>query len=505
MHTQVHDTARKEQAPRDDSASIVGDVLRLDYNSGRWVPRYIVAIAGRHELSVFKSRQAYESRARPVEQVPLLSGAQVTIVTEADELPLGATKQSVVKPGDAKGRHTAQANAFYIQPKVRLGLRLVPTSLWQADHQADSCKTCRATFTKLRRRHHCRGCGFVFCDSCCSTSADVPVRVCAPCRPFPGWRPVCFAVASPDDLTQNVRALRAIIDHAPQETAGAGAAGASGAAALEKKSVAVGGAAQPHVPSEMAAGVTTAASSGEESMPLELVVKLHAARKICDPDIMKYTMEWESTLQREPTAADELAAVCERVTSAIPPKYAGEKLAQPSPLGGCSDTKDHRYLNELKTAFDAHGDSIFDVAQSVAEKEGMIFKQGPPKKDQRSVEKADLAYDGDFAQLKDLQRASILCPTLSAVTQLLSALADTEGLEIVRLKNRFAPRYNAKEASAGYRDLQLNIVVPGSGLIWELQLHLEAMEKVKSSGGRSGHARYVAFRDVIERLKSLKK
>ena len=75
----------------------------------------------------------------------------------------------------------------------------------------------------------------------------------------------------------------------------------------------------------------------------------------------------------------------------------------------------------------------------------------------------------------------------------------------MRLKNRFAPRYNAKEASAGYRDLQLNIVVPGSGLIWELQLHLEAMEKVKSSGGRSGHARYVAFRDVIERLKSLKK
>ena len=63
------------------------------------------------------------------------------------------------------------------------------------------------------------------------------------------------------------------------------------------------------------------------------------------------------------------------------------------------------------------------------------------------------------------------------------------------------------EQSCGYRDLQFNIQVPGTGLVWELQVHLAAIEGLKTkiqdeadATGRTGHMRYVAFRQIKERL-----
>eukprot|EP01065_Artemidia_motanka_P051121 TRINITY_DN8915_c0_g1_i2.p1 TRINITY_DN8915_c0_g1~~TRINITY_DN8915_c0_g1_i2.p1 ORF type:complete len:1034 (+),score=176.71 TRINITY_DN8915_c0_g1_i2:75-3104(+) len=58
---------------------------------------------------------------------------------------------------------------------------------WFPDHLAPCCKACRAQFTVLFRRHHCRACGHVFCGDCSSQTSPVPpahptpVRVCASC------------------------------------------------------------------------------------------------------------------------------------------------------------------------------------------------------------------------------------------------------------------------------------------------------------------------------------
>ena len=87
----------------------------------------------------------------------------------------------------------------------------------------------------------------------------------------------------------------------------------------------------------------------------------------------------------------------------------------------------------------------------------------------------------------------------------------TAGLDVVRVKNRFDPTYNAKDESAGYRDFQANVRANGPNpVIWELQLHIEAMEKVKTGHdgkldavGRGGHKRYKARREQLERLKKL--
>eukprot|EP01065_Artemidia_motanka_P043852 TRINITY_DN6153_c0_g1_i1.p1 TRINITY_DN6153_c0_g1~~TRINITY_DN6153_c0_g1_i1.p1 ORF type:complete len:377 (+),score=102.71 TRINITY_DN6153_c0_g1_i1:58-1131(+) len=63
-------------------------------------------------------------------------------------------------------------------------------TLWQADSVAHSCHECASGFTFVRRRHHCRSCGRVFCGSCTKRRYSVPgegdaaVRVCTNCFIF---------------------------------------------------------------------------------------------------------------------------------------------------------------------------------------------------------------------------------------------------------------------------------------------------------------------------------
>uniref|UniRef100_A0A6I8MYZ9 FYVE-type domain-containing protein n=1 Tax=Ornithorhynchus anatinus TaxID=9258 RepID=A0A6I8MYZ9_ORNAN len=59
---------------------------------------------------------------------------------------------------------------------------------WVPDSSSPCCRACRAPFTFLRRRHHCRSCGQIFCSRCSSHSAPLPqfghvkpVRVCSHC------------------------------------------------------------------------------------------------------------------------------------------------------------------------------------------------------------------------------------------------------------------------------------------------------------------------------------
>uniref|UniRef100_M4AGH3 Lateral signaling target protein 2 homolog n=1 Tax=Xiphophorus maculatus TaxID=8083 RepID=M4AGH3_XIPMA len=62
---------------------------------------------------------------------------------------------------------------------------------WVPDDACNSCITCKAPFTVIRRKHHCRSCGKIFCSRCSSHSAPLPrygqvkpVRVCTHCYMF---------------------------------------------------------------------------------------------------------------------------------------------------------------------------------------------------------------------------------------------------------------------------------------------------------------------------------
>ncbi|XP_072846035.2 lateral signaling target protein 2 homolog isoform X1 [Pogona vitticeps] len=75
--------------------------------------------------------------------------------------------------------------------QIREGRRieeaLVPPD-WVPDSTCSHCMACHMPFTFLRRRHHCRSCGKIFCSRCSSHLAPLPhfrqpkpVRVCTHC------------------------------------------------------------------------------------------------------------------------------------------------------------------------------------------------------------------------------------------------------------------------------------------------------------------------------------
>jgi len=60
---------------------------------------------------------------------------------------------------------------------------------WIPDNKADVCNKCDTTFSISERRHHCRQCGNIFCDSCTSHRYLVryypdgrPRRICESCN-----------------------------------------------------------------------------------------------------------------------------------------------------------------------------------------------------------------------------------------------------------------------------------------------------------------------------------
>lgn len=58
---------------------------------------------------------------------------------------------------------------------------------WMPDRNCKECYECGAKFSMLKRRHHCRICGRIFCSACCNFDMikrytdDIDLRVCQYC------------------------------------------------------------------------------------------------------------------------------------------------------------------------------------------------------------------------------------------------------------------------------------------------------------------------------------
>lgn len=59
---------------------------------------------------------------------------------------------------------------------------------WVEDKECSQCTQCKGRFDFIKRRHHCRRCGHIFCKSCCDTKLPLPrmcfldpVRICSEC------------------------------------------------------------------------------------------------------------------------------------------------------------------------------------------------------------------------------------------------------------------------------------------------------------------------------------
>jgi hypothetical protein len=102
----------------------------------------------------------------------------VNSATERDDW-LEAIKQAIVTLSQERHSKNTEASKQSIAP------------LWMPDNTASTCQKCRGLFTVLNRRHHCRNCGAIVCDTCSKRRYKLEhvdqrkqVRVCDACYSF---------------------------------------------------------------------------------------------------------------------------------------------------------------------------------------------------------------------------------------------------------------------------------------------------------------------------------
>ena len=75
-------------------------------------------------------------------------------------------------------------------PPQTTAFRTRHPSVWVPDSRATACYSCKAVFSMIRRKHHCRICGRIFCYSCSNhyhkpvsylNKGDAQVKLCASC------------------------------------------------------------------------------------------------------------------------------------------------------------------------------------------------------------------------------------------------------------------------------------------------------------------------------------
>jgi len=99
----------------------------------------------------------------------------------SDDDPSSSNQNSYLPYG---GREMSDSDP--LSPHAHSQLLIPP--IWVPDELASVCTACFSQFTLIRRRHHCRNCGGIYCNNCCNHYVPLvhygffkPVRVCRLC------------------------------------------------------------------------------------------------------------------------------------------------------------------------------------------------------------------------------------------------------------------------------------------------------------------------------------
>lgn len=96
---------------------------------------------------------------------------------------------SKVLMSNEESPQTFVSAAHGIQPNLSNSLSpSIGIPKWKMEQTVNECPICRSQFGFFKRKHHCRACGGVFCDSCTTFRASLTelgleeqVRICAVC------------------------------------------------------------------------------------------------------------------------------------------------------------------------------------------------------------------------------------------------------------------------------------------------------------------------------------
>jgi hypothetical protein len=142
----------------------------------------------------------------------------------------------------------------------------------------------------------------------------------------------------------------------------------------------------------------------------------------------------------------------------------------------------------------AHGakeefDDTLEAAISTLPGHKPRFLKGPLKAKHGIVNKARKKYEHDTRRLTDVVRSTLVFQNMEDLVASAERLS-TSTFQIVRIKNGLGKK-------PGYQDMKLNIRLPKSGYIAELQLQVEALNKAKDKEG--GHEVYEVERLDMEK------
>lgn len=237
---------------------------------------------------------------------------------------------------------------------------------------------------------------------------------------------------------------------------------------------------------------------------------LELANAIVQHDAIKYRMAFKKVLDANGGAAraqrdhfDSAAAGIASSAAAELAKYPNGKIMQPG-IGGVDPVKQKgKYVIQSNKKFKAAMPPVLAKLEAIAAGAGGQVHEGPVKATERLLEKARLSYGGNLQRVTDFIRLSIVCTTFPRLQKVLQGI--NMDFTIVRIKNRFAKENQAAKDTAAYRDCQLNLLIPGTKMVIEVQLHLDVIYELKSkvaaavdADGRTGHHRYIEFRLLKE-------
>ncbi|GIU49454.1 RelA/SpoT domain-containing protein [Shewanella algidipiscicola] len=130
-------------------------------------------------------------------------------------------------------------------------------------------------------------------------------------------------------------------------------------------------------------------------------------------------------------------------------------------------------LEQLYAKAEGAQQELRDILKSLDGAEHYELMVPAVKSYQRAAQKVVVKFNGDASQITDLARASIVASDIHRLMHAFEALQHKA--TIVQVKNRFAT-----PKASGYRDLNLLVQLPQSGMIAEVQLHLKAIAEIKS-------------------------
>jgi serine/threonine protein kinase len=136
-------------------------------------------------------RRPFEGATYPLMNDICNKPVEVPSWVDADASDL--IRKLLEKEGESRLTGTSVLEHPFVAPAISwsahdIAKAWIRNAEWETDRDVNRCRTCQRDFSLLRRRHHCRNCGRVFCHDCSDKVCPIPdstyraaERVCNEC------------------------------------------------------------------------------------------------------------------------------------------------------------------------------------------------------------------------------------------------------------------------------------------------------------------------------------